>query len=255
MSIEPVVGAGSKTDGDTAECDGTGSDGSVSGSTDAGHGGGSESCIGQEWARLEGCRKSGRDETKKSGCSGWRSLRQMVVPAWGKGNAHNAPGSSDKFVELSRKSAQAHAAASAAMDSEKDSKILDRINVSALDSDRKTHALKNTRAALRLAQRGVDPLTDSTFQSCDVCRSKPGARVHLFLCSQRERKPKGVEKDIQLRAFQDIAHYLAECRQILSQQVRTHLHAPTIHARLPLGYVRRLIVLDAVAVLFAGAAC
>ena len=150
----------------------------------------------------------------------------MVVPAWGKGNAHNAPGSSDKFVELSRKSAQAHAAASAAMDSQKDSKILDRINVSALDSDRKKHALKNTRAALRLAQRGVDPLTDSTFQSCDVCRSKPGARVHLFLCSQRERKPKGLEKDIQLRAFQDIAHYLAECRQILSQQVRTHLHAP-----------------------------
>ena len=25
------------------------------------------------------------------------------LAAWGKGNAHNAPGSSDKFVELSRK--------------------------------------------------------------------------------------------------------------------------------------------------------
>ena len=146
---------------------------------------------------------------------------EMPPPGFGKGNAFRRDmGINEKFVELSRKSAQMlEAARSQAFDQEGERTVLDVITSSALASERKKVACVEVRKALKLCRQGIDPREEKTLT---VCGNAGCSHEHRFLCRTRTRVPTQPEKGIAESVWKMISEQLRAARAILQPLVRVY---------------------------------
>ena len=144
----------------------------------------------------------------------------MMPPSGGgKGNAYRRDmGANEKFVELSRKSAQAVAARIGALDTEKERTVLDIIRSSTMVSGRKTEACAEVRKALAFCRKGIDPALAHSLTSCAEASC---GHEHRFLCLTRRRRPTEPERSVSNAIWVAIDKYLDQNRSILQQLVRT----------------------------------
>lgn len=142
----------------------------------------------------------------------------MPPPAFGKGNAFRRDlGVNEKFVELSRKSAQAVAARASVLDQAPEREVIDIIRTSALTGPRKTGACTEVRKALKLCRSGIDPKEEELLTTCSKAAC---GHEHAFLCLTRKRKPTMPEKEIAERVWTAIDAYLRAARSHLQPLVR-----------------------------------
>ena len=142
----------------------------------------------------------------------------MPGPGFGKGNAHKKPGVSEKYMDLKRKSAQAHESRMCPLDSDKERVILDLVRNSALDSQRKKAAQREVREWLSAARKGLDGNEKgSGVKPCahPNCKDGGNEHSHCFLCKTRKRKPFEPELSVKLAAEAALKKFLDNCSEQL----------------------------------------
>ena len=150
----------------------------------------------------------------------------MPPPGGGKGNAYRRDmGINEKYVELSRKSAQEVAQRAGALDNEKERAVLNIISSSAMKGSRKTEAIAEVRKALALCRKGIDPSLEKKLIDCSVAGC---AHEHRFLCLTRRRRPAEPENGVRDAVWAAIDNDLREKRNLLVPLVRADAPPPRV---------------------------